>query len=663
MKNLAVILLSVITLSVVAQKDIPFEKSNFKDKKEAFKKAYEHYLKGEAYYNQNNYYKALEYYLKANEFNANSSELNAKIGDCYLHTYEKIKAIPFFEKAKSLNSNLDGFYLYLLGTAYHLNNDFDKAIKTYRLAKSRGSKINPPALDMADKKIKECNTAKKMIQSPVNVKIINLGEGINTIYEEYVPVITADESEIYFTSRRPETTGRKFDPNLGDYYEDIYHSVKEDTIWQEAENVGKPINSEFHDATVGLSLDGQKLFIYRDGKNGDGDIYYSELKGKKWGEPQPMPKPINSKGQETSACFDYTGNVIYFVSDRDGGEGGRDIYKSVKQADGTWGEAENLGPIINTEYDEDAVFMHPDGKTLYFCSNGHDNMGGFDVFKSEFENGKWSKPKNLGYPINTTDDDVSFVLTASGEYGYYTSGRIDVESYGKRDIYKIAFLDVINRPKLTLLKGKVTDRETGEPIAATIEIYDNTNNQLVSTYTANSATGKFMVSLPSGKDYGINVSAPGYLFYSDNINIPLESAFQEVEKNIELDKLKVGKKVQLSNIFYDYNSAKLRESSYNELDKVVELLNKNPKLKIEISSHTDSRGSDAYNLKLSQERAQSCVDYLVSKGVDKNRLIAKGYGESKPLITDEEINKLPTEEEKEAAHQKNRRTEFKILEN
>ncbi|HLU85295.1 MAG TPA: OmpA family protein, partial [Vicingaceae bacterium] len=462
-----------------------------------------------------------------------------------------------------------------------------------------------------------------------------------------------------------DTEGEGRDNQIDDFYEDIYYSSKDEKgEWQKAVNIGKPINSPFHDATVGLSIDGQKLFIYRDNSKGIGNIYVTEKKGNDWTEPTELPKPITSKYQETSASYDYTGKTIYFVSARPGGKGGKDIYKSTQDKEGNWGEAENLGTPINTEFDEDAVFLHPDGKTLYFSSNGNNSMGGYDIFKSSLDKGKWSRPVNLGYPINSADDDVAFVLTANGEHGYYTSEKAGGE--GKKDIYKIVFLDEIknnSRPKLTLLKGVVFDNKTKAPLSALIEIFDNEKNELVSSYESNSATGKYMVSLPAGHDYGISVKKEGYLFYSENINIPDTAAFQEIEKNIGLDKIEKGKKVVLMNIFYDYNKASLRPSSYNELDKVVELLNQNAKMKVELAAHTDSRGSDAYNLKLSQERAQSCVDYLTSKGIDRSRLIAKGYGETQPLVKEEMINKMLTEQEKEAAHQQNRRSEFKILEN
>lgn len=657
-------LLITLTLTcnlLLAQNNVEFSKSNFKSNPTGFKEAYKNLQEGDEKYYTHFYTDALDKYLAANKFNPNNAELNAKIGDCYMHSPDKTKATTYFNTAIKLNKDIDGYYYFMLGKSYHFNNDFDDAIKYYKLSKNKKSKIDNNISTKADKGIKACVYAKKLIADPKNVKIKSLSEAINTENEEYVPVITADESELFFTSRRASTTGGGTDASLADYYEDIYYSTLENGKWSDAKNMGSPVNSEFHDATVGLSLDGQKLFLYRDNKKGVGNIYVSEKKGNEWSEPTELPEPINSKNQETSACYSPDGNTIYFVSNRPDGKGGKDIYKATKNKEGVWGDAENLGSVINTADDEDAIFLHPDGKTLYFSSKGHPTMGGYDIFKSSYNKGIWSKPENLGYPINSADDDVCFVLTASGDYGYYTS--IKAEGKGKRDIYRVAFLDEINKPKLTLLKGTVTDSKTGKPLSSKIEIYDNTEDKLVGTFESNSATGKFMVSLPAGKDYGISVKAKGYLFYSENFNIPDDAAFQVVEKHIKLDKLEVGKKVVLNNIFYDYNKATLRESSANELNKVIELLNANPKMKIEFSAHTDSRGGDAYNEKLSQERAQSCMDYLVGKGIAKTRLIAKGYGETQLIITDAEIEKLTSEIAKEEAHQKNRRSEFKIIEN
>ena len=664
MKFITGLLLILSSYSLTSQ-NVEFDKKNFPSNKDGFKTALNELNTGNFHYMNHVYSQALSSFEKAQNFNPKNAELNAKIADCYFRTGETEKAKTQLEEAFKLDASIDGYFTYLKAQMAQAENKFDEAIKLYRASKTKGSSIRPEAMTSVDKKIKECGVGKKLIETPINVEIVNVGNAINTPNQEYVPVITADESEIFFTSRRSDTEGGGRDAQIDDYFEDIYYSSKnEKGEWQPAVNLGKPVNDISHDATVGLSIDGQKLFIYRDNKKGIGNIYVTEKKGNEWTTPVELPEPITSKSQETSASYDYTGKTIYFVSARPEGKGGKDIYKSTQNKDGKWGDAENLGAIINTEFDEDAVFLHPDGKTLYFSSNGNNSMGGFDIFKSTLEKGKWSKPINLGYPINSSGDDVAFVLSANGEHGYYTSEKTGGE--GKKDIYKIIFLDEIknnSRPKLTLLKGVVFDNKTKKPLSALIEIFDNDKNELVSSYESNSATGKYMVSLPAGHDYGISVKKEGYLFYSENINIPDTAAFQEIEKNIGLDKIEAGKKVILANIFYDYNKSSLRQSSFNELDKVVELLNQNKNTRVELGAHSDSRGSDAYNLKLSQDRAQSCVDYLTSKGIDKSRLTAKGYGESMPIISDADINKMTTEKEKEDAYQQNRRTEFKILEN
>ena len=663
MKKLLIILtLLVVSSSLVEAQNIPFSKDHFGDQKDALKTALKDIQTGDNYYFAHIYSKAIEHYLKAHKLNGNNAVLNGKIGDCLLHTGKYKKAQEHLEKSLTLDQGIDGFYVYLLAQTLHASNHFDEAIQHYKQALKKGSKINPQTLDKTPQNIKECELAKKLVASPIKVTITNIGDAINSSNHEYVPVITADESEMFFTSRRSTTTGGKRDLGIDDYFEDIYFSEKKDGQWVAAKNMGAPINRALHDATVGLSIDGQKLFLYRDNERGDGNIFETERTGNSWSEPKELPSPINSKHQETSACYAYTGKTIYFVSDRPGGLGGKDIYKSDLQAGGKWGDAENLGNVINTEMDEDAIFLQADGKTLYFSSKGHPTMGGYDIFKSVYQKGKWSTPINLGYPINSADDDVCFVLAADGKSGYYTSEKVD--GLGKKDIYQVTFNEPEEeKPRLTLLKGIVFDNKSKALLSANIEIYDNTANKLVSNYKSNSATGKYIVSLPAGHDYGISVRKEGYLFYSENINIPDTAAFQQIEKNIGLDKLEAGKKVVLMNIFYDYNQSSLRTSSFNELDKVVELLNKNMKLKVELGAHTDSRGSDGYNLKLSQERAQSCVNYLTSKGIDKARLHAKGYGETKLLISDVEIAKMSTETLKEKAHQQNRRTEFKILEN
>jgi len=662
--------------------NIEFKKSNFPDRKKELRKAILEIEEGNKSYELGKgmyYLDAIEHYIKANNFNPDNARLNYKIGNCYLNTIQKTNSIAFFEKALKLDPNVSPDINYLLGQAYQLNYEFDKAISKYKEYRQSLSPADITSFGKGiDKKNKECENGIKLVNDSVRVFIDNLGDVANSVYPEYSPIINADESVMIFTSRRNNTTGEDKDPSDNKYYEDIYITYKNNNIWSPPKNPGKPLNTNYHDATVGLSPDGQKLFTYK-GSNG-GDIYQCDLKGDEWSKPSKLGKNINTKSHESSASFSYDGKIIYFVSNKPGGYGGNDIYMSKIDKKGkNWGKAVNLGPVINTPYNEEGVFMLPDGKTLYFSSKGHKTMGGYDIFKSVYENGKWSEPINLGYPINTTDDDVFFSITASGEHGYYSSAKAGGK--GDQDIYLITFLGYekpliynsednllaniaepisetvieptveIKTTQLTLLKGLILDEKTKEPLEATIEITDNQKNELVASFTSNSKTGKYLVTLPSGKNYGIAVEAKGYLFHSENFDIAPSTEYREIEKDILLKKIEVGEKVVLKNIFFDFDKATLRPESVAELNRLTKLMNDVPTLKIEVSGHTDNVGSAEYNKSLSERRAKSVVDYLTEHGIKKDRLEYAGYGFSQPIATND------TDE----GRQQNRRTEFKVL--
>ncbi|NTW33548.1 MAG: OmpA family protein, partial [Bacteroidetes bacterium] len=432
--------------------------------------------------------------------------------------------------------------------------------------------------------------------------------------------------------------------------------------WDAPKNIGPPVNTETHDAAAGLSTDGQRLFVYKGDING-GDLFESKLNGSDWTEPVSLGKEINTKYHESSACLSGDQKTLYFVSDReDLSYGGRDIFLSHLDKEGKWGPPENLGLVINTKYDEDGIFMHADDRTLFFSSKGHETMGGYDIFWSKYNDSTniWSKPVNIGYPVNSPDDDVFFVLSANGKHGYYAS--VKNNGYGEKDIYMISFLGrekfipdsvnyTINVNPLTLFKGRVLDAKTLLPVKASVEIVDNMKARTISILQSNSVTGKFLVTLPSGRNYGIFVSAPGYLFHSENFDIPVMKEYQEVVKDIYLDKIEAGKKIVLKNIFYDFDKATLRLESTYELKKLAALMNEYPTIKIEIASHTDSVGTNEYNVILSNARAKSVVDWLTTNGINLNRLVSKGYGETEPAVSNK------TSE----GRQLNRRTEFRIL--
>lgn len=659
--------------------NIEFEKKNFPDKKDQLKEAINSFKDGNAIFElgENMYRSALPHYLKAQAFNPNNALLNFRIGMCYLNSFERSKAFDYITKAYQLNPTVDVKIRYFLGYVYHLKSEWEKALAEYEAYKATIGK-NADELKIVNKRMEECRNGMELSKNPVRVFIDNVGQEINSSYNDYSPVISADESILMFTSRRPGGVGDKIDEYLNEPFEDIWYSTKVGKKWSGAKNLGLPVNTELHDAVVCLSPDGQKLITYNGSKNG-GDLFISELQGTTWTKPENLGKAINSSGHEASASFSFDGKILYFVSDRKDGLGGHDIYYSIVNEKGKFEKAINIGAPINTEYDEDGVFMMPDGKTMYYSSKGAGGIGGYDVFKTTLENGQWTKPVNAGVPINTPDNDVFFVLSGSGHHAYY--GSASMKGYGGQDIYRITILGeekqpllntedqllamaanpisnlkteeaIASRgPKMTLLKGVISDAKSNEPLEATIELVDNEKNILLATFRSNSSTGRYLVTLPSGKNYGITVKKDGYLFHSENFILSSDADYQEYTKDVALKKVEVGSVIVLRNIFFDFDKATIRSESANELERLVKLLNENPTLKIELGSHTDSKGSDEYNMKLSDNRSRSVVSYLIGKGISPDRLVAKGYGETKPIDTND------TDE----GRQNNRRTEFKIL--
>ena len=602
--------------------------------------------------------------------------------------------------------------------------------------------------------------------------ITNIGETVNTPYDEYAPIISADGLMMIFTSKRPLTKKDIEDNEQG--LENVYVSYYDDMIWKWSEPtlLGELINQPGNNnSAIALSNDGQRMLLYRG--DPDGNIYESVLIGEEWSDPVELVKPINSSKHESTASISPDGRTIYFVSNRKGGQGQLDIWQCHQDNTGSCGTAENLGGIINTMDDEEGVFIHPDGKTLYFSSKGHNTTGGYDIFKSVFANGNWTTPVNLGTSINTPQDDLFFTQTADGKTGYYSSGSASIRSeiikenvnltdsiiqviqeaqillnqqvkrvkhaqllipkqeapaqlviknaqvqlellgkqiqqvikesqallvvkevlvrnsgsaaasssdtikskyyngessqgstaklndlnireggFGKKDIYEITFKNKKSESNLTLFKGVVIDFDKLSPLGAEIEISDNDKNEIIANISSNSSTGKYLVSLPAGRNYGIAIKKEGYLFYSENFNIPDSSAFKEINKNILLKKVNVGNTITLKNVFYDSGKATLKPESLAEINQLVNLMNLSDNIKIEIASYTDNQGKDELNVILSLARSQAVAEFLFVSGISKDQVISKGYGESNPVASND------TEE----GRQLNRRTEIKILE-
>lgn len=628
-------------------------------------------------YEQGLYKQAIPVYLEVLKLEPGNAEANYKLGVSYLNTIHKIKSLSHLEKAFKANPAVAPDIHYLLGKSYQFNHQFDKALKSYTEYKKGLDVKDIEQKAKIDRKIFECENGMEYMKNPVKAKIEQLGTVINSKDADFAPVITADESVLVFTSRRAGSTGGLMDEK-NEHFEDIYISYNKKGTWTEPLNIGKPINTDGHDASIAISPDGSQIFLYKDANSGD--IFVSKFVGDKWSKPEDLGKNINTKYSETSVSMTADGKTIYFTSDRPGGKGDLDIYVSKKDKKGKWGEAVNLGGIINSEYSEESPFIHPDGRTLYFSSKGHAGMGNYDIFKSSLNaDGSWSQPEHLGYPINTADDDIYFVLSADNKHGYYSSERED--GLGEKDIYMISMpkpeelasvaskdikvdkqtvkrkiapiAKVESFNPITILKGNVTDALTKEFLEADVLIIDNEKNEVISELKSNQLTGSYLVVLPSGKNYGIRVQRTDYLFHSENFDIPASSNYQEITKDVELKKVAIGTKIVLRNIFFDFDKATLRPASTAELERLYQLLVDVPSLKIEISGHTDNKGSAAYNKELSENRSKAVVDYLVSKGIAQARLKYAGYAFERPISSND------TEE----GRQLNRRTEFEIIGN
>lgn len=633
---------------------------------------------GDLYYGKKDYKKALEIFLKALDRNPDDASVNLKVGMSYLYSETKSKAARYIDKAYRLNPNINDEINYHLGVAFQNTNEFKKAIEQFEQFKKKKSKL----AEIADKKIAECKIADSLSQYELNVIIENLGPVVNTPFNEYSPLISGDGNTLIFTSNRTEDERAAHE---GTNYEDIYITRRSGNAWEPPKKISSNINQKYNDAAASLSPDGKTLFLYYE--DGGGDIYVSHFEGGDWTKPKSLNKNINtSLFWETSASITADGKKLYFASNRPGGYGELDLYVSELDSKGDWGKAVNLGPKINTTENEDAPFIHPDGVTLYFSSDGHPTLGNSDIYVSEFKNGKWQKPENIGWPINTWEYDGFFTISADKKKGFYST--LKEGGLGDADIYSITFLEpkykprpkpvevvAVEKPKVekpkntdfvdpivqqhkdlkivTVLKGKVIDEITANPLGATISLVDNTTKKIISKISSDPTTGDFELVIPHGGNYGVATELPGYLFNSINFNLPKFAEYQEIDTHIIMVRAEVGSKVVLKNIFFDVGKSELKSESIAEVEKILELLSGNPHLKVQINGHTDNTGNASTNKVLSLKRATSVVDYLITHGVSSDRLSAKGYGQERPIVSnDDEIG----------GREINRRTEIEITE-
>lgn len=624
---------------------------------------------------------ALRLYLEAYKLNQANASLNNKIGRQYLKSSYPHKSLTFFESAYKFDPKVDVDILFNLGVANQENHRFVEAESFYTQYRAT-LPITSPLLKKVDRRLYECANGIEFMAHPVDVKIESVGNVLNSTSADFAPVISADEKVMIFTSRRPGSTGGLLD-ETGQYYEDIYISKKVNGQWGTPQNIGANINTDGHDASIAISADGSELFIYKD--DGAGDIYFCKLRSDgSWYKPLPIEGSVNSRSSyENAAAVSPDGNTLFFASNREGGYGGLDLYMVKMNDKGFWGKPTNLGPVINTPEDDEGPFMDFDGMTLYFSSRAHKGMGGYDIFKTYYDStrSEWTDPINMGYPINSADNDIYFVLSGDGSHGYYASAKDD--GLGEKDIYMISMppredkqaliakmkamhldvqpvviaadpVPVVEAVLLPItIKGVIKDAETGEPIVTSIQLTD-ANSELVSFVKADeNGMYSFIVHNAAATQYTLSAEKDGYGFVNKTFNVPGKtSSSQEITQNLALKKLAVGNIFVLRNIYFDFDKAILKPASNKELNNLLELLQKKPDMHIEISGHTDSKGSDEYNQVLSKKRAHAVVTWLVSKGISKDRLTYEGYGESSPLASNDD---------EEEGRELNRRTEFKII--
>lgn len=670
--------------TLLAQEDVKIKKKEFKTGvdigfKEAWKSvrdANELYKAGKGTYST-----ARDLYLFANQYNPVNAELNYKIGVCYLFTEDKYEAINYLLQAYQLKEDVSRDINLMLGQAYHLVLEFDNASRHYKEHKAtlKGDEQLAYA-DILTKRLAECQHGQELSQEPLRVIIQNLGIEVNSKYDEYSPVFAQGDTALYFTSRRPFEKAQR-NPVDNKYNEDIYRSRLDDGTFFPSVRLDKPFNTKNNDALVGISADGTSLFVYR-GNIDNGEIQISDLHAEKgkWSRPKSLPGKLLSKDGETSASLSPDGQELYYISRNSKlSIGGKDILLSRLSEKGKWQEPVNIGGLINTKYDEEGVFITPDNQTLFFASRGHNSMGGFDIFRSRRqENGGWSEPENLGYPINTPDDELFYITDMSGVYGYYSTIREG--GYGARDLFKViylgsekelltstqdqlvagpgalktGFLTMPELPELDtsfVVTGRVLDTVGGVvPVLARLTFIDP-EGASADVSTVSNESGEYTARLPEGKFYGVEINATGYLYFLDILDLFGQSGDEKLVQDFYLKKIEVGTKVVLENIYFETGKAVLRPESYDALDQVFRFLENNQGMKLEISGHTDNTGSLRINQRLSRDRAKAVVDYLVERGILEEMLVFQGYADSQPVAP----NDTPE------GRERNRRVEFKVL--
>lgn len=643
MKQWIAIFASIVLISILSENQCQAQKYHTTSAR-----ALKFYKAGMTAFDYIDYINAENYFKQAIETDDSFFEAYMMLGDLLSKLKRYGEAALNYQHAVRLDSTAYMPVYFSLATAELMSGDYEKALVHYKVYLAQ-DKISEKNLILADRNIRNCEFAIKAVKRPVPFSPESVGEGINTGHDEYWPSITADGQTLMFTRQiRPgENVLRR-----GISQEDFYVSVMRESVWETAINAGSPLNTSQNEGAQSLSSDGNYMYFTacdRSGGYGSCDIFFSAFNNGRWSIPVNLGSPVNTSYWESQPSVNADGRMLFFSSNRPGGVGGKDLYFSVIRSNGKWSFPRNMGDKVNTPGDEMSPFIHFDGRTLYFASDGHPGMGGSDIFFTKMlEDTTWTEPVNLGYPINTYNDEMGLTIESGGEKAYFSSRRDD---QGGKDIYSFRLHEAVQPDPVAYIRGKVSDKITGQLLVAEYELINLTTGKSVFNNKTD-AGGNFLVCLPAGNNYGLNISKDGYLFYSENFMLEgTHSVFEPFIKNIKLSPFRVGERMLLANVFFEVDSWQLRKESVTELNMLSDLLKNNRELIIEIGGYTDSTGSDEHNLDLSEKRAVSVVDFLIKSGIDQKRLTHKGYGNTSPVgdnITSE-------------GRKLNRRTEVQII--
>ena len=624
---------------------IAFPNLGFSQKK-INKKAQKYFDEAVDFYRQKQFEEAVQSADKAIEKQPDFVKPFLLKGEVGIITKNYLLTIQSMEAALELSANPDPKIYYTLGSAEFSEGLYEDAKGTLGILKNL-SNLNPDMREKAEFLYKNAEFAAWAIKNPVPFNPENLGQGVNSLNADYHPCLTVDGKTLIFTRREYKGEDRYGRPI---HREDFYTSELENGNWKPALNLGPPINTEANEGAQSVSMDGRYMYFtacHRPDGVGSCDIYRAKYTSEGWKEPENLGKNLNARAWDSQPSISADGKTLYFTSSRSGGKGKKDIWMSVLDEYGEWSTPQSVS--FNTKYNEQTPLIHPDGKTLYFSSDGYPGMGGMDVFYvRKQDDGTWGEPVNVGYPINTYNDEHGLVVDAQGEMAYFASDR--EVGFGYLDIYSFELYEDARPNPVSYTRGLVRDAKTKKGVQAKIEIVELTTEQVVASAISDELDGTYIIALPENTQYAANVTAEGYLFQSEQFIID-ESSKKDFSVIIDLEKINVGKTVVLKNIFYETGSFELMNTSRAELNKLVNFLEKNSKLKIEIGGHTDNIGSEEDNQILSENRAKSVYNYLIKSGIAEERLSYKGYGQNKPIDTNET----------EQGRANNRRTEFRVV--